>query len=58
MSKPSELYAIQEPAAKRSTLHLKLICLHEPATARPIGRPWPRQHAWRNLVRQIGKIGV
>ena len=57
MSKRSELYAIQEPAtlAKRNTLHLKLICLHEPATARPIGRPWPRQHAWRNLVRQIGK---
>ena len=46
---------------KPSTLHLKLICTHEPATARPVGRPWPRQHAWRDRVRQIskqGKIGV
>ena len=45
---------------KPSTLHLKLICTHEPATARPVGRPWPRQHAWRDRVRQISKqkIGV
>jgi len=63
MNKPPELYTIQEPeaAAKRNTLHLKLICSHEPAVARPVGRPWPRQHAWRDRVRQIskqGKIGV
>ena len=45
------LYTIQEPAApaKRRTLHLKLICLHQPASPRPIGRPWPRQVAWRDL---------
>ena len=57
MNKPSELYAIREPesVAKRNTLHLKLICSHEPATARPVARPWPRQHAWRDRVRQIGK---
>ena len=51
MQTTSELYTILEPAAaaKRRALHLKLICLHQPAAARPIGRPWPRQVAWRDL---------
>ena len=50
------LYAIQEPAApaKRATLHLKLICLHQPAVPRPVGRPWPRQVAWRDVRQEIG----
>ena len=50
------LYAIEEPAApaKRRTLHLKLICLHQPAIPRPVGRPWPRQVAWRDVRPKIG----
>ena len=55
MNKPSELYAIQEPAApaRRKTLQVRLLCLHEPADARPVARPWPRQVAWRESLQKI-----
>ena len=53
MNLPSGLYAIQEPAApaRRKTLHIRLLCLHEPATPRPVARPWPRQVEWRDALR-------
>ena len=56
MELPTGLYAIQEPAAsaRRKTLHIRLLCLHEPATARPVGRPWPRQIDWRDALRGQG----
>ena len=56
---PPELYVIQEPEApaKDTTLHLSGgIRSAAPVTNfRPLGRPWPRQHAWRERVRQISK---
>lgn len=56
MELPTGLYAIQEPAApaRRKTLHIRLLCLHEPATARPVARPWPRQIDWRGSLRGQG----
>ena len=52
MEKGTWLYALQEPDAppRRRTRHLKLICFHEPATPRAVGRPWPRQVDWRGFL--------
>jgi hypothetical protein len=59
MDKPSELYQIQEPEApaKREILHLTGIRSHGPATPRAVGRPWPRQVAWREALRRAKSIG-
>ena len=59
MDKPSELYQIQEPAApaKREILHVTGIRPHGPAIPR-VGRPWPRQVAWRYVLRRAKKTGV
>jgi hypothetical protein len=58
--KPSELYQIQEPEApaKREILHLTGIRSHGPATPRAVGRPWPRQVAWREALRRAKSIGT
>ena len=46
-----ELVASSEP---RKTLHLRDgIQLHGPAVARRVERPWPRQYAWRELMRRL-----
>ena len=57
MDKRSELYQIEEPEApvKREVLHLTGIRSHGPATSRPVGRPWPRQVAWRGFLRHTKK---
>ena len=57
MDKRSELYQIEEPEApvKREVLHLTGIRSHGPATPRPVGRPWPRQVAWRDFLRHTKK---
>jgi hypothetical protein len=49
---PAGLYLIEEPEARvmRKTPQLKLICSHEPATPRSVGRPWPRQVDWRTFL--------
>lgn len=59
MSKRPELYVIQEPeAVERKVLHLSGgIRSHGPAEARDVAKPWPRQHAWRDTLRRIKKIG-
>jgi len=61
MEKRPELYVIREPEAPeaRKILHLSGgIRSHGPATPRPVGRPWPRQVAWRDALRRTKKIGV
>jgi hypothetical protein len=47
--------AMKKPTEERKVLHLSGIRSHGGAEARPAGRPWPRQHAWRDRVRQISK---
>lgn len=56
MKRPA-LYMVREPeaAAASNVLHINSVRLRGAADARPIGRPWPRQHAWRDLVRRLGK---
>jgi hypothetical protein len=52
MDKRPELYVIREPeTVARKVLHLPGIRSHGPATPRPLGRPWPRQVAWRDRLR-------
>jgi hypothetical protein len=60
MDKPSELYQIQEPAvsAKREILHVTGIRSHGSATPRAGSRPWPRQVAWRYVLRRAKKTGI
>ena len=59
MSKRPDLYVIQEPeAAERKVIHLSGIRAHGPAETRDVTKPWPRQHAWRDAVRRIKKIGT
>ena len=60
MDKPSELYQIQEPAApaQREILHVTGIRPQSPATPRAGSRPWPRQVAWRYVLRRAKKTGV
>ena len=58
MNIPSGLYAIQEPAApaRRKTLHIRLLCLHEPPYTDPVALrmyifflpPSPRRHPCSN----------
>ena len=58
MTKRPALYVIQEPeAVERKVIHLSGIRSHAPAEARDLAKPWPRQHAWRDAVRRIKKIG-
>jgi hypothetical protein len=49
---PAALQAVEErqARAKRNVAYIKLICLHSPAIARPVGRPWPRQVDWRSFL--------
>jgi hypothetical protein len=57
MRKPPELYVIREaeiPAAS-NVRHISGIRSHGPADPHSVGRPWPSQHAWRNLVRSLTK---
>ena len=58
MDKPSEMYQIQEPEgpAKRATLHLAVNRPRGRAETSRIGRPWPRQVAWRGYLRRPKKI--
>ena len=57
MQKPPELYVIAEPEpVKRKVLHLSdHIREAGPANPRPVSRPWPRQHLWRERLRQLKK---
>ena len=58
MDKRPQLYVIQEPEpVERKVIHLSGIRSHGPAEARVMAKPWPRQHAWRDAVRRIKKIG-
>jgi hypothetical protein len=54
MDKRPELYVIQEPEppVERKVIHLAGIRSHGPASPRPVGRPWPRQVAWRDFLRR------
>ena len=56
MEKRTELYAIKAPAAS-NVFQLNTIrsYTHGLATARPLGRPWPLQIAWRERLRQANK---
>ena len=52
MDKRPDLYVIREPeTVERKVLHLRGIRSHGPASPRPLGRPWPRQVAWRERLR-------
>lgn len=57
MQKRAELYVITEPeAVERKVIHLGArIRVAGSANARPVGRPWPRQHLWRERVRRLKK---
>jgi len=57
VKKRPELYVIREPEApvERKVLHFTGIRSHGPADPRPVGRPWPRQIAWRERLRQVNK---
>jgi hypothetical protein len=57
MEKRPELYTIQEPETpvEHKVIHLSGIRSHGPADARPVGRPWPRQIAWRESLRRAKK---
>ena len=59
MEKLTELYAIREPKAPAASNVFQLNTIrsyaHGLATARPLGRPWPRQGAWRARLRQFNK---
>ena len=56
MEKPTELYFIREPEIeKRKVLQLSGVRSHGPADPRPVGRPWPRQIAWRESLRRAKK---
>jgi hypothetical protein len=50
MDKRPELYVIREPeTVERKVLHLS--SLRGVMEARALGRPWPRQVAWRDRLR-------
>jgi hypothetical protein len=57
MKKPPELYVIREAEipATSNVRHISGIRSHGPADPHSVGRPWPSQHAWRNLVRSLIK---
>jgi hypothetical protein len=61
MQNDSKLYPVEEPeqTPERRILHLTHSSDPAPepqvAAERPVERPWPRQHAWRNLQRQLTK---
>ena len=56
MENEKQLYKIEEPEApKREVLHISGIRSHGPATVQPVGRPWPRQAAWRESLRRATK---
>jgi hypothetical protein len=38
-----------------NVVHLNGVRSRGAADARPVGRPWPRQRAWRDLMRRLGK---
>jgi hypothetical protein len=45
------LHLVREPAPlERKVIHISGIRSHGPALASRLGRPWPSQHAWRDLV--------
>jgi len=51
MDKRPELYVIREPeTVERKVLHLS--SFRSVTEARALGRPWPRQFAWRDRLRQ------
>jgi len=52
MDKRPELYQIEEPAVKREVLHVSGTRSHDPATPRPVGRPWPRHISYREYQRR------
>ena len=58
METEKQLYQIEEPQSevKREVLHLSGIRSHGPATAKPVGRPWPRQMAWRESLRRAKSV--
>ncbi|HZM34639.1 MAG TPA: hypothetical protein VFC18_09090 [Burkholderiales bacterium] len=60
MPKPLEPDVVSEPApVARKVIHLPgPIRAAGPAKLRPIGRPWPRQHLWRDRVRQLKKTPI
>jgi hypothetical protein len=59
MEKRPELYVIREPETpvERKVLQFRGIRSHGPASPRPVGRPWPRQVAWRESLRRAKNQG-
>jgi hypothetical protein len=57
MRKLPELHLVREPAAAAASnvIHISGIRSHGPAELHAVGRPWPLQHAWRDLVLSLMK---
>ena len=55
--KAPELYLIEAPErVERKVLQLSgPLRAAGPAGERPVGRPWPRQHLWRERLRRLKK---
>jgi len=52
MQKLPELHLVPGPedAAASNVVHISRIRSHGPANLYAVGRSWPLQHAWRDLV--------
>ncbi len=58
-SEEPKLYVISEPEpVHREVLHISGIRSHGPAEIRAVTRPWPRQRALRELLRQPARKKV